>query len=434
MSAPASISGSGRSPADGRGIPAFWESDALEGFLASSDRPFFLYDTRVVERRILRLRERLGPDFTLYYAVKANPNPELLRWMARWTDGADVSSAGELRLALDAGFGAASVSFAGPGKTDAEIRSAVRHRIGSFSVESVNELRRVDRTAGESGETANVSLRINPVRLVKEFAIKMGGKASQFGIDEERIGDFFGVLPACPHCRFTGIHVYAGTQCLDADALADNFKNTLELVRTVFRDFHAAAGRINFGGGFGVPLHENQTALDEDSVCRSMRSAFAGFLKDGAGPGTAGILELGRYLVAEAGIYAARIQDIKTSRGRTYCVLDGGMNHHLAASGNFGQVIRKNYRIRNLSRTGPASPDEVTLVGPLCTSIDVMGDRVRLAAPEIGDWIGFLNSGAYAFSASPLQFLSHDRPREWMVDPDGGVREISRPADGGGAW
>ena len=107
------------------------------------------------------------------------------------------------------------------------------------------------------------------------------------------------------------------------------------------------------------------------------------------------------------------------------------MNHHLAASGNFGQVIRKNYMIRNLSRTGPASPDEVTLVGPLCTSIDVMGDRVRLASPEIGDWIGFFNSGAYAFSASPLLFLSHDPPREWMVEPEGEIREIRRVSNGG---
>jgi diaminopimelate decarboxylase len=298
----------------------------------------------------------------------------------------------------------------------------------------VNELLRADRLARESGGTADVSLRINPARLVKEFAIKMGGKSSQFGIDEERMGEFFDALAACPHCRFKGIHVYAGTQCLEAGALADNFKNTIDLARAATRDFGAAAGLVNFGGGFGVPTHDNQTPLDEDMVCRSMRGAFADFLKEGARPSAAGILELGRYLVAEAGIYAARITDIKVSRGRTYCVLEGGMNHHLAASGNFGQVIRKNYVIRNLSRTGPASPDEVTLVGPLCTSIDVMGDRVRLAGAEIGDWIGFFNSGAYAFSASPLRFLSHEPPREWMVEPDGGIREIRGAADGGGAW
>lgn len=416
-------------------LPApFWEGDRFAEFLKTADRPFYLYDLRRVERRILRLRELLGPDLRLYYAVKANPNPELLKWMARWTDGADVSSGGELKLALDAGFDPRSVSFAGPGKTDAEIRYAVRRRIGSISIESVNELLRAEKLAGESGETADVSLRINPVHLVKEFAIKMGGKSSQFGIDEERIGEFFGALKGCGHCRFAGVHVYAGTQCLDAAALADNFRNTIRLVRTTCRDFGVSAGRVNFGGGFGTAMHENQTALDEESVCRSIRASYNEFLReDGPAAGT-GILELGRYLVAEAGIYAARILDIKASRGKTYCVIEGGMNHHLAAGGHFGQVIRKNFVVRNLSRTGPASPDELTIVGPLCTSIDVMADRVRLAGPEIGDWIGFFNSGAYAFSASPLLFLSHGLPAEWLVEPDGGVREIPPVPYGGGAW
>jgi diaminopimelate decarboxylase len=380
------------------------------------------------------LKESLGPDFRLYYAVKANPNPELLKLLAGWTDGADVSSAGELKLALGAGFRPQSVSFAGPGKTDAELRFAVRQRIGSISIESVNEIRRVDRAAGEAGETANVSLRINPVHLVKEFAIKMGGKSSQFGIDEERIGEFFEALRACPHCRFMGIHVYSGTQCLDAGALVANFRNTLELVRAAVRDFGADPRTVNFGGGFGVPIHEHQTGLDADSACRSLRDAFTDFRKDIPLPEAAGILELGRFLVAEAGIYAARIVDVKTSRGRTYCVLEGGLNHHLAASGNFGQVIRKNYIIRNLSKPDSASPEEVTLVGPLCTSIDLMGDRVLLANPETGDWIGFLNSGAYAFTASPLLFLSHDFAREWMVGPDGRARDVGVPESGRFTW
>ncbi len=423
-----------RSPDAVRDSVPFWEGDGFARFLAAADRPFYLYDLRMVERRISRLKDHLGPDFRLYYAVKANPNPEIVRFLARWTDGADVSSAGELKLALDAGFRPQAVSFAGPGKTDAELRFAVRQRIGSISIESVNELRRADRIAGEAGETANVSVRINPALLVKEFAIKMGGKSSQFGIDEERIGEFFDALRACPHCRFTGIHVYSGTQCLDADALVANFMNTLGLVRAAMRDFGAVPSTVNFGGGFGVPTHERQTALDADTVCGSVRGAFADFRRDVPLPEAAGILELGRYLVAEAGVYAARIVDVKTSRGRTYCVLEGGMNHHLAASGNFGQVIRKNFIARNLSKPETSSAEEVTLVGPLCTSIDLMGDRILLAHPETGDWIGFLNSGAYGFTASPMRFLSHDSAREWTVGPDGRVRDTAAPESGRPAW
>jgi len=415
-------------------VRPFWETAEMSRFLASADRPFFLYDSRMVEGRILRMREFLGGGLRLYYAVKANPNPELLKLLARWTDGADVSSSGELKSALDAGFGPQAISFAGPGKTDAELSLAVRQRIGSISIESVNELRRADRAAGEAGETANVSLRINPARLVKEFAIKMGGKSSQFGIDEERIGEFFEALSACAHCRFSGIHVYSGTQCLDAGALVDNFRNTLELVRAAVRDFGAVPRTVNFGGGFGVPYHERQAGLDADSVCRSIRGAFDDFRKEAPFAGAAGILELGRFLVAEAGVYAARIVDAKTSRGRTYCVLEGGMNHHLAASGNFGQVIRKNFIIRNLSKPESGPREEVTLVGPLCTSIDLMGDRVLVSKPEIGDWIGFLNSGAYAFTASPMLFLSHDFAREWVVGPDGNVADAGLPGGGRAAW
>jgi diaminopimelate decarboxylase len=434
MSTSASIPGTDLRPNDGCEIPPFWESDGLVGLLASSDRPFFLYDMRLVERRILRLRERLGPDFQLYYAVKANPNPEILKLLDGWVDGADVSSARELELSLEAGFDPASISFAGPGKTDAELRLAVQKRIGSISIESLNELRRVDRVAGESGETANVSLRINPVRIVKEFAIKMGGKSSQFGIDEEQAGNFFNTLSGCPYCRFVGIHVYSGTQCLNADALAGNFKNTLELVRTAVSEFGAEPNFVNFGGGFGIPYHENQSPLDEASVCNSFRSAFSDFPKSIGRPDLTGILELGRYLIAEAGIYAARIVDVKISRGRTFCVLEGGMNHHLPASGNFGQVIRKNFIIRSLSKPDSAPREEVTLVGPLCTSLDLMGDRILLAKPDIGDWIGFLNSGAYAYTASPLLFLSHEPPLEWMAGPDGRVREIRLPTAGGSGW
>jgi diaminopimelate decarboxylase len=417
-----SIPGTDLRPNDGVETPPFWESEGLAGLLASSDLPFFVYDMRLVERRILRLRQRLGPDFQLYYAVKANPNPEILKLLAGWADGADVSSARELELSLESGFDPASISFAGPGKTDGELHAAVRQGIGSISIESLNELHRVERVAVELNAQANVSLRVNPVRVVREFAIKMGGKSSQFGIDEERAGDFFKALSECPHCRFAGIHVYSGTQCLDADALAGNFKNTLELVRTAVHEFGAKPSFVNFGGGFGIPYHEGQSPLDEASVCHSLRGAFSDFPKSLGRPDLTGILELGRYLIAEAGIYAARIVDMKTSRGRTFCVLEGGMNHHLPASGHFGQVIRKNFIIRSLSKPDSAPREEVTLVGPLCTSIDLMGDRVLLAKPEIGDWIGFLNSGAYAFTASPLLFLSHDSPREMLVDADGTIR------------
>jgi diaminopimelate decarboxylase len=421
-------------PAAGR-VP-FWDGDGMAGFLASADRPFYLYDLGLMEERVKRLRGLLDPSIRIYYAVKANPNTDLLKSMAGWTDGADVSSEGELAAALKAGFRPERIHFAGPGKTDAELRAAVRAGIGAISVESPNELVRLERAASAENRTADAAVRINPSLLVREFAIKMGGKSSPFGTDEERLPEMLALFSGMRDVRLRGVHVYAGTQCLDAEALASNFRHTSDIVRRAVRSHGVTTlGFVNFGGGFGVPYHEGQAELDAVAACASLNAEWASLKKDLDAQDWAGIVELGRYLTAQAGLYAARVVDVKSSRGRDYAVLEGGMNHHLAASGNFGQVIRKNFRARNLSKPGDTETAEVTVVGPLCTSIDVMGDRIRLAKPEIGDWIGILDSGAYAYSASPLLFLSHPRPDEVAADPDGTVRRLERlPESGAAAW
>jgi diaminopimelate decarboxylase len=417
------------------GRAPFWETPAFPDFLASAAGPFYLYDLGLVGGRAGRLRRLLDPAVKIYFAVKANPNPDVLRAAAGLTDGADVSSAGELAAALGAGFAPGAVSFAGPGKTDDELRAAVRSGIGALSVESPGELDRLGRIAAEEGRTADAAVRVNPALLTREFAIKMGGRSSAFGTDEERLPELLDRFGRTPGVRLSGAHVYAGTQCLDAAALASNFGNTAAIARRVFANRAAAPRFVNFGGGFGVPYHEGQKELDVDAACAALNREFAALRSDLGAPGLIGILELGRYLAAPAGLYAARVVDVKSSRGREYAVLEGGMNHHLPASGNFGQVIRKNFRARNLSKDPAAETVEVTAVGPLCTSIDVMGDRIRLARPEPGDWIGFFDSGAYAYSASPMLFLSHPRPGEYAADPDGTVRRLRRlPEAGGFAW
>jgi diaminopimelate decarboxylase len=406
-----------------RPIPGFRAGRMeLEDAIRRFGTPFFLYDLAAVGERIRELRARLHPDIRLFYAVKANPNPEVLAVLSGSADGADVASAGELTRSLDAGFKPGDLSFAGPGKTDEELRCAVRHRIGSISVESLNELERIDRIASESGRAADVSVRINPARIFKAFAIKMGGQASQFGIDEEVFPDFFRLLRKSAHCRFRGIHVYSGTQCLDAETLLENFDHTFSICRRIIAETGFVPEVLNLGGGFGIPYHENQSALDGAAVCAELSRRFESFRIEAGQPGLRAIIELGRYLIAEAGIYAARIVDVKVSKGRTYCVLDGGMNHHLAASGNLGQVIRKNYKMVNLTGRSGLPLREVTVVGPLCTSIDVIGDRVKLSEPAIGDCIAILNSGAYAYTASPLFFLSHDLPPELVIDGGGKIR------------
>ena len=387
--------------------------------------PCYVYDTRFVRDRIRILKNNLGSDFALYYAVKANPNTELLSMLSQETDGVDISSGGELQLSLKGGFKAGNMSFAGPGKSSKELKEAIKHNIGSISIESVNELNKVQKIAEELDSNADVSLRINPVQVFKEFAIKMGGRSSQFGIDEERCGKFFTLLEESSNCNFVGYHVYSGTQCLIPEALINNFKNTMKIVKKFVNEFAFVPQQINFGGGFGVPYYKKQSPLPAEEVSTTLSNVFSDFKKELNLPTLTGIIELGRFIMAEAGYYITQVVDKKNSRDTVYCVLNGGMNHHLAASGNFGQVIRKNFKIINISNPDNNKTEIVTFVGPLCTTIDIMGSKVEIPQVTIGDYIGFMNSGAYTLTASPLRFLSHPEPVEIMVSGYDNVKKIS---------
>jgi len=387
--------------------------------------PCYVYDMRFVRDRIRRLRNNLGNDIVLYYAVKANPNTEILTLLSQEADGVDISSGGEFGLSLQGGFKPENMSFAGPGKSDDELREVIKNNIGSISIESIHELKKIQKIAEELNTNANVSLRINPSQVFKEFAIKMGGRSSQFGIDEERCDEFFTLLGKSGNCNFIGYHVYSGTQCLIPEALINNFKNTMNIVKKFTGDFGYTPQQINFGGGFGVPYYKKQGSLPVQDVCDALSDVFADFKKELDLPKLTGIIELGRYIMAEAGYYIAQVVDKKNSRGTVYCVLNGGMNHHIAASGNFGQVIRKNFKILNISHPDNKKTEVVTFVGPLCTTIDIMGSKVEIPQVTIGDYIGFMNSGAYALTASPLKFLSHPEPVEIMVTDSDKVINIS---------
>jgi len=387
--------------------------------------PCYIYDMRFVRDRIQSLKDNLSDDIDLYYAVKANPNKKILKLLSQEVNGVDISSGGELQQSLHSGFKAEKMSFAGPGKSNDEIRMAIKENIGSLSIESLNELKRIQILAAELNSNANVSLRVNPAQVFKEFAIKMGGRPSQFGIDEERCGDFFKLLEKCSNCNFIGFHVYSGTQCLISEALLNNFKNTMEIVKKLCIKHGLVPQQINFGGGFGVPYYKKQSCLAAEEVCCTFSNLFSDFKKELNLAQLTGIIELGRYIIAEAGYYIAQVVDKKISRDKVYCVLNGGMNHHLSASGNFGQVIRKNFKILNISNFDEKKTEIVTFVGPLCTTIDIMGDKVETPQVRVGDYIGFMNSGAYAYTASPLWFLSHPKPVEIMVTVTGKIEKIS---------
>ena len=375
--------------------------------------PFFAYDRAMLHARVAQLRAVLPARVGLHYAMKANPMPELLRLMVGLVDGVDVASGGELQRALEAGAPAQEISFAGPGKRDAELQQAVKAGV-LVNVESPRELPVLAAAQDAMGKAARVALRVNPDFELKGSGMRMGGGAKPFGIDAEAVPALLTEVGRLG-LGFEGFHLYAGSQNLRAEAICEAQRLSYELALRLAEQAPAPVRFLNLGGGFGVPYFPGDRPLDLEPIGQNL----AGLEHRAAGelPQARLVLELGRYLVAEAGIYVARVLDRKVSRGQVFLVTDGGLHHHLAASGNFGQVVRRNYPVVIGTRLH-ARPEEVeiaSVVGPLCTPLDLLADRMELARAEPGDLVVVFQSGAYGASASPQDFLGHPRVVEVLV-------------------
>ncbi|WNM64017.1 hypothetical protein [Candidatus Nitrospira neomarina] len=376
--------------------------------------PLYVYDFDAIQSRLRQLRSLFGENIQLYYAVKANSNLKLLTYMRRFIDGLDISSAGEMKQALLASYQTDQLSFAGPGKTTQELEFAVKNDCGSINVESIDEIKALITITEQLNCKVNIFLRINPAQLTPQFAIKMGGKATQFGIEEENIEQAISLISQHNHLfNFIGYHIYAGTQCLDPQGLLDNIAYTLNLVQRLVSQHSLKPHKLNLGGGFGLPYFENDHELDIKEVAQNINSMLRTFEKINSLNLTY-VLELGRYIVGEFGYYLTKILATKESRGKTYCIVDGGMHQNMSAGGNFGQIIRKNYKIRNLSHCSEPMK-KVDLAGCLCTTLDTLATNIYINSPKVGDVLLFENSGAYGFTASPLLFLGHETPKEILI-------------------
>ncbi len=384
--------------------------------------PLFLYDSSRLEFQYQRLRETFPSKVNIFYSVKANPNRRFLKFFLSKGCGLEVASGGEFAQALQSGCPAENVLFAGPGKTEPELEYVLSKGIGEIHAESVKEIQRIACFAEKLGKVAKVALRVNPSEEAQGGAMRMGGKPSQFGIDEEKMGEAISLIHSFPHLQFQGIHLFSGTQILDEDILIKQYKKAVAIGRKVFSQTGVGLQTVDFGGGLGIPYFAGDKALDLKTLQDHLSTLFLEIEADPIFSQTRFIVEPGRFLVGSAGIFLVQVLDVKQSRGKTFVVVDGGMNHHLAASGNLGQVIKKNFPIVNLSQTSgsshPNEPTEMDIVGPLCTPLDTLGRAVRLPLPQIGDFLGILQSGAYARTASPLGFLSHVTPPEVLVLPD----------------
>ena len=377
--------------------------------------PFFAYDRGLLRGRVDELRSALPAGIRLHYAMKANPMPAVVGLMAQLVDGIDVASAGELKVALDAGADAREISFAGPGKREAELRQAVASRV-LINLESMREVRLLADIGGRLGIAARVAVRVNPDFELKGSGMKMGGGPKQFGVDVEQVPAMLEAIAAAG-LQFEGFHLFAGSQNLRAEAICEAQLKSYELALRLSANGTATVRSLNLGGGFGIPYFPGEQRLDLAPIADNLRQLQERAARDL--PAASIVLELGRYLVGEAGLYVTRILDRKVSRGKVFLVTDGGLNHHLSASGNFGQVIRKNYPVAIGNRQGDAAIEagweEATIVGPLCTPLDLLADRMTLPVAQPGDLVVVFQSGAYGASASPQAFLGHPGCTEVLV-------------------
>jgi diaminopimelate decarboxylase len=373
--------------------------------------PFYAYDRQRIANRVAYLREHLPADVHVHYAVKANPMPALVQHIATLVNGLDVASTGEMRIALDTLMAPENISFAGPGKTEQELAHALAAGI-VINMESESEMERIARLSAAQGIRTKVAVRINPDFELKSSGMKMGGKPTQFGVDAERAPELLERLKELP-IDFWGLHIFCGSQNLRADAIVEAQTKTFELAFRLINHAPSPLRVLNIGGGFGIPYFPGDQSLELPPIAENLERCMKEVRE--RLPQARVVLELGRYLVGEAGIYVCRIIDRKFSRGKVFLVTDGGLHHHLAASGNFGQVIRKNYPVLIGNKVVGLEREVASVVGPLCTPLDLLADKMEMAKAQIGDLVVVLQSGAYGLTASPTAFLSHPPPREVLV-------------------
>lgn len=373
--------------------------------------PFYAYDRQLLNARVAELRSVLPKAVKLHYAMKANPMPALVGVMAGLVDGIDVASGGELKVALDAGANPQEISFAGPGKRRCELRQAVAAGVLT-NIESFREIDELAAISAELNLPVRVAVRVNPDFELKGSGMKMGGGPKQFGVDAEAIPE---LLAKIGHAglSFEGFHLFAGSQNLNAQSICEAQLKSYELALRLAANAPSPVRFLNLGGGFGIPYFPGERRLELAPIGANLEGLVQRASVEM--PTAELVIELGRYFVGEAGIYVTRVVDRKTSRGQLFLIVDGGLNHHLSASGNFGQVIRKNYPVAIGNRMDSEHLVGTSVVGPLCTPLDILADRMELADAQPGDLVVVFQSGAYGASASPHGFLGHPAPVEVLL-------------------
>ncbi len=373
--------------------------------------PFYVYDRGVIAQKIHHFREVMPTELKLHYAMKANPMPAVVNFIKDYVDGLDVASGNELRVALNSGMVAKKISFAGPGKQILELKMAVASQT-TINVESFNELKSLREISDELGIRARVAIRVNPDFELKSSGMKMGGGPQQFGIDAELVPKALQLISDYG-LHYRGLHIFTGSQNLNSESIINAHRGIFELAGRLQQSAKSKMETLNIGGGLGIPYFPGEKTLNIQPIGEQLEGLMTEFKSQQGDTEIA--MELGRYLVGDSGLYVCEVIDIKQSRGVDFVVINGGLHHHLSASGNFGQVIRKNYPVAIANKMQKPNHHSVQIVGPLCTPLDLLANKYELPEVEIGDLVVIYQSGAYGFTASPRDFLSHPQPVEILI-------------------
>lgn len=370
--------------------------------------PLYVYDGDRIESQYRRLKGMLPKEFNVYYSLKSNPTLGIAGLFRGLGSGIEVASAGELYLALQAGFDPRDIIFTSPGKTREELEYAVEHQIYSINIESIAEAELINQIGSLRSRQINVAIRINPDFNLSGAGIKMAGVPTQFGIDQSQLAEAFQSLKSLSFVKIIGIHVYTGTQMLSTQNILANMEAIIKLALELAEQYQFKLEFLDLGGGFGVPYFPGEAPFDETGLRQGMAAVWDTYRNQLPG-GVNMAVESGRYLTAESGVFLTQILYTKECKGLKYAVCDGGSNQH-ANSAFLGRHIRNNFPMHVLGKH--ELPTELTVVGPLCTPTDVIGQKVMLPAVTPGDIISIDKSGAYGLSNSPLFFLSHPLPAE----------------------
>ena len=379
--------------------------------------PAFIYFRKIVKRKYDELLGCLPRGFEIHYAFKANPNQEVLGFIRSLGAGADVASLGELRLAMETGIPTEKIEFTSPGKTIKELSLAIDLGISSINVESISEINIILDLCRAKGKPANLGIRLNPKTKSSPSAMKMSGD-TQFGIIESDLEQALAFIKnGSEVSNFSGLHMHLGSQFLEAEKIISNFKFILEKAYEITTQYKIELKKINFGGGWGIDIFGNKPPLNLPLIKKSLSELFTDLEYRTNFKNTQFIVEPGRFLVAECGIYAVKVLYRKKGYKKEFLVVDGGMHQNYLAAGGIGQVIRRNLQVDVVPRSDCSDrTSKYTIAGSLCIPDDVLASELELPSDiREGDILLFHDCGAYGYSASPLKFLSHTFPKEIMI-------------------